>query len=220
MEISIFENEINTLKQNFDNIKLKMQEIQNIQNKIEKIKQNYKLKQSIEQSLDKLEQLYIKTNKSSSTLENNEYTHRINQIQKLKSYYNDLNFEILNMENNVTENDNNNNISEIEVKDEITNKTGSQILQMTKEKMSKQDEMLDELHNLLTVTTKFNKDIHSEIQNQKPLLSNLEKNMDTTSTKMKNTTKNVEKVNNNTSFCFYYIIIWIEIILMIVLLLG
>jgi archaellum component FlaC len=90
---------------------------------------------------------------------------------------------------------------------------------MTKEKLNQQNEMLDEFNNLLNNTKKANYEISDEIKNQKPMLEELDKNIDNVNNNIKNTTQKIEDFNVSNN-CSYLIIIWIEIIVMIYIIFG
>lgn len=111
---------------------------------------------------------------------------------------------------------NNEGINEIE--DDEHGTLNDQMM-LTREKIDKQDEMLEQLHNVLTITKKTNQEINSEIQNQKVLLENLDNNMEKVNINMKNTTNKIKKYDEKASNCGLKMIIWIELFIMFYLLL-
>jgi small-conductance mechanosensitive channel len=96
--------------------------------------------------------------------------------------------------------------------------TNQEIIKATRDKINKQDEMLDELHGLLVQTKKANKEINKEIENQKPMLENIDHTMDKIDANLKINSKKLDKYDNNSSNCTLITIIWIEIIVMFIIL--
>lgn len=102
----------------------------------------------------------------------------------------------------------------------IENYRDSEIIQITREKLNKEDDMLDELHGLLTITKKTNEEMNNVLDNQKPMLENLDHNMDRVNSKMKTTNKKIDQYDNKSSNCFLLTMIWVQFVLMFILIFG
>ena len=219
MDVFSFDKEIEKVKENFEKIK----------DKINQKEKSYilnngtsKLELDIKHILDDLsltiKNLLLETKKTSSiNIPLKEINRRLVILQRWGKIINDLK---TNYDENIYKNLLNNNLDinlNVENNDD---KSNNEIIQITREKINQQDNMLDELHSLLTVTKSNNKEIHNEIKNQKPMIEDLDKNMDKLNMKIKKETKNIEKYDNKTSNCFLFTIIWFELILMIYFIFG
>lgn len=220
MDVFSFDKEIEKVKENFEKIK----------DKINQKEKSYilnngtsKLELDIKHILDDLsltiKNLLLETKKTSSiNIPLKEINRRLIILQRWGKIIEDLK---QNYDENIYKNLLNNNLDiNLNVENNINNKSNNEIIQITREKINQQDNMLDELHSLLTVTKSNNKEIHNEIKNQKPMIADLDKNMDKLNMKIKKETKNIEKYDNKTSNCFLITIIWFELILMIYFIFG
>ena len=219
MDVFSFDKEIEKVKENFEKIK----------DKINQKEKSYilnngtsKLELDIKHILDDLsltiKNLLLETKKTSSiNIPLKEINRRLIILQRWGKIIEDLK---QNYDENIYKNLLNNNLDinlNVENNDD---KSNNEIIQITREKINQQDNMLEELHSLLTVTKSNNKEIHNEIKNQKPMIEDLDKNMDKLNMKIKKETKNIEKYDNKTSNCFLFTIIWFELILMIYFIFG
>ena len=219
MDVFSFDKEIEKVKENFEKIK----------DKINQKEKSYilnngtsKLELDIKHILDDLsltiKNLLLETKKTSSiNIPLKEINRRLIILQRWGKIIEDLK---QNYDENIYKNLLNNNLDinlNVENNDD---KSNNEIIQITREKINQQDNMLDELHSLLTVTKSNNKEIHNEIKNQKPMIEDLDKNIDQLNMKIKKETKNIEKYDNKTSNCFLFTIIWFELILMIYFIFG
>ena len=97
------------------------------------------------------------------------------------------------------------------------NNNPDEIIQITREKINKQDEMLDELNDLLTITKNNNVMISDEISKHKPMLNEIDKGIDKVNSQIKHTDKKLNQYDKSSSNCFLIAIMWAEIILMILI---
>ena len=219
MDVFSFDKEIEKVKENFEKIK----------DKINQKEKSYilnngtsKLELDIKHILDDLsltiKNLLLETKKTSSiNIPLKEINRRLIILQRWGKIIEDLK---QNYDENIYKNLLNNNLDINLNVENNNNKSNNEIIQITREKINQQDNMLDELHSLLTVTKSNNKEIHNEIKNQKPMIEDLDKNMDKLNMKIKKETKNIEKYDNKTSNCLLITIIWFELILMIYFIFG
>lgn len=102
----------------------------------------------------------------------------------------------------------------------IEDNEDNHLIQITREKLNKQDDMLDELHDLLTITKKTNEEMNNVLDNHKPMLEDLDKNMDKVNSKMKTANKKIEQYDAKSSNCFLLTMIWIQFVLMFIFIFG
>jgi chromosome segregation ATPase len=219
MDVFSFDKEIEKVKENFEKIKDKINQkeksyiLNNGTNKLE-----LDIKHILDDLSLTIKNLLLETKKTSSiNIPLKEINRRLIILQRWGKIIEDLK---QNYDENIYKNLLNNNLDinlNVENNDD---KSNNEIIQITREKINQQDNMLDELHSLLTVTKSNNKEIHNEIKNQKPMIEDLDKNMDKLNMKIKKETKNIEKYDNKTSNCFLITIIWFELILMIYFIFG
>jgi chromosome segregation ATPase len=219
MDVISFEKEMENIKENFEKIKDKINQNEKsytLNNGTSKLELD--IKHMVDNLSSNIKNLITETKQTSSAkIPLKEINRRLVILQKWGKIIDDLK---TNYDENIYKNLLNNNLDinlNVENNDD---KSNNEIIQITREKINQQDNMLDELHSLLTVTKSNNKEIHNEIKNQKPMIEDLDKNMDKLNMKIKKETKNIEKYDNKTSNCFLITIIWFELILMIYFIFG
>ncbi len=87
-------------------------------------------------------------------------------------------------------------------------------------KILEQDGMMDELHCLLVSTRNNNKEIENEIKNQKPLLDNLEKDMDGVQSRIKRTSGKLNQYFEKSSNGCLMTIICLQVVLLLIIILA
>ncbi len=221
MDVISFDKEMENIKENFEKIKDKINQKEKsytLNNGTSKLELD--IKHMVDNLSSKIKKLITETKQTSSAkIPLKEINRRLVILQKwgkiiddLKTNYDENIYKTLSNQNNIENEINTNSIN--------NNTSNDEIIQMTREKIVQQDNMLDELHNLLTSTKTNDKEISNEIKNQKPMIEDLDKNMDKLNFKIKKETKNIEKYDNRRSNCCLITIIWIEIILMIYIIFG
>jgi hypothetical protein len=80
--------------------------------------------------------------------------------------------------------------------------------------------MLDEFHGLLISAKKSNQEISNEIKIQTPILENLEKQMDSTKSRMKRAQNKLNEYFEKSSNSCLMTILCIEVVLMLVIILA
>ena len=80
--------------------------------------------------------------------------------------------------------------------------------------------MLDEVYGLLKESRNMNKEIGNEIKNQKPLLNNLDNQIDTVGNKMKRAQNRLNQWVDKSSTSCYMTFICLEIILLLIVVLA
>ena len=214
MDVISFDKEMEYIKENFEKIKNKINQNEKsyiLNNGTSKLELD--IKHMVDNLSSKIKNLMTETKQTSSAkIPLKEINRRLVILQRWGKIINDLK---TNYDENIYKNlSNQNNFeNEININSINNNKSNDEIIQMTREKIVQQDNMLDELHTLLTSTKTNDKEISNEIKNQKPMIEELDKNMD-------KETKNIEKYDNRSSNCCLITIIWIEIILMIYIIFG
>ena len=221
MDVISFDKEMEYIKENFEKIKNKINQNEKsyiLNNGTSKLELD--IKHMVDNLSSNIKKLITETKQTSSAkIPLKEINRRLVILQKwgkiiddLKTNYDENIYKTLSNQNNIENEINTNSIN--------NNTSNDEIIQMTREKIVQQDNMLDELHNLLTSTKTNDKEISNEIKNQKPMIEDLDKNMDKLNMKIKKETKNIEKYDNKTSNCFLITIIWFELILMIYFIFG
>ena len=215
MDVISFDKEMEYIKENFEKIKNKINQNEKsyiLNNGTSKLELD--IKHMVDNLSSKIKNLMTETKQTSSAkIPLKEINRRLVILQRWGKIINDL-------KTNYDENIYNNFENEININSINNNKSNDEIIQMTREKIVQQDNMLDELHTLLTSTKTNDKEISNEIKNQKPMIEELDKNMDKLNYNIKKETKNIEKYDNRSSNCCLITIIWIEIILMIYIIFG
>ena len=221
MDVISFDKEMENIKENFEKIKDKINQKEKsytLNNGTSKLELD--IKHMVDNLSSKIKNLMTETKQTSSAkIPLKEINRRLVILQRWGKIINDLK---TNYDENIYKNlSNQNNFeNEININSINNNKSNDEIIQMTREKIVQQDNMLDELHTLLTSTKTNDKEISNEIKNQKPMIEELDKNMDKLNYNIKKETKNIEKYDNRSSNCCLITIIWIEIILMIYIIFG
>lgn len=215
MSVVQFDNELSNIQKQYNDIKAL---ISNRSELIANNKRTSQIESSIKSSFDKISSLIsslMTSQSSNASLSIKEANRRLSQIQHwarlidtLKKSYEERLYSHLAEENK-------SNLQSTDTVIDVSHIDEAKLTMITNEKINKQDEMLDELHNLITITKNNNLAMNDEISKHKPMLQQIDKGIDSVHSQIKSTEKKLNTYDNKSSNCCLIAIMYIEIILIV-----
>lgn len=206
--------ELNLIKSSFNEIKNKITERNtDIKNNKSVVQKDQEITKIINETTLKIQKILQNETSEHSSLPLREINRRSSELQgwlksidDLKKHHEELLYGSL-----ISQNEVNLNSSE-----PMEKKPLESTIQITRQKIDQQDEMLDELHGLLTVTKKANNEMNHEITIQKPMLNHLDQHMDTVKAQVNKASKKLDQYSNDSN-CMLKFIICIELFIMFII---
>lgn len=215
MSVVQFDAELSEIQKQYNDIKNLISHRSDL---IANNKRTSQIESSIKSSFDKIASSVasLMTSQSKNTsLSIKEANRRLSQIQHwarlidtLKKSYEERLYSHLAEENK-------SNLPQSDSVIDVSHIDEGKLTMITNEKINKQEEMLDELHSLLTITKNNNLAMKDEMSKHKPMLEQIDKGIDSVHSQIKTTEKKLNTYDSKSSNCCLIAIMYIEIILIV-----
>ena len=187
---------------------------QNIGNNVNTVDQENKLKQDLKNfkdSLDKLDEAYLSKNVPGNMPEST-LDARQKEIKKLKISYEEMNKDFLKLNDDkysfrgkITE--------DYKDKEELKGLSTGELLELQKNKLSEQDEHIDEIVNDVKKGTQLANNLTHELKDQSKKVEQVNEDMDRVDSRMNRLTKRFNKYVQKSSYCCLFLFLFLEVII-------